>query len=81
MILFAVRILLPAAIAAAGVVLLLVGGGENEAGAGVALIGCAVVVVMFNLFLRLGVRDAADRDREEAAREYFDQHGRWPDEE
>lgn len=80
MILFAVRVLLPSAIVAAGVVLLLVGG-ENEAGAGVALIGCAVVVVLFNLFLRLGVRDAADRDRDEAAREHFDRHGRWPDEE
>jgi hypothetical protein len=80
MILFAVRVLLPAAIAAAGGVLLLVGG-DNESGAGVALIGCAVMVVLLNLFLRLGVRDAADREREEAAREHFDRHGRWPDEE
>jgi len=79
-ILFAVRVLLPASIAAAGVVLLLVGG-DNESGAGVALIGCAVIVVLLNLFLRLGVRDTADREREEAAREYFDRHGRWPDEE
>ena len=80
MILFAVRVLLPAAIAAAGVVLLLVGG-DNESGAGVALIGCAVAVVLLNLFLRVGVRDTADREREEAAREHFDRHGRWPDEE
>jgi hypothetical protein len=79
-ILFAVRVLLPASIAAAGVVLMLVGG-DNESGAGVALIGCAVMVVLLNLFLRLGVRDTADREREEAAREYFDRHGRWPDEE
>jgi len=79
-ILFAVRVLLPASIAAAGVVLLLIGG-DNESGAGVALIGCAVIVVLLNLFLRLGVRDTADREREEAAREYFDRHGRWPDEE
>jgi uncharacterized membrane protein len=79
-ILFAVRVLLPAAIAAAGVVFLLVGSANGQ-GAGVALIGCAVMVVLFNLFLRLGVRDGADRAREEAAREYFDRHGRWPDEE
>jgi hypothetical protein len=78
-ILFAVRVLLPAAIVAAGVVLLLVGG-ENEAGAGVALIGCAVLVFLFNFFLRLGVSDIADREREEAAREYFGRHGRWPGE-
>jgi len=79
-ILFAVRIGLPAAIAAAGVVLLLVGG-DSESGAGVVLIGVAVMVLMINLFLRLAVRDTGDRDREEAAREHFDQHGRWPDEE
>lgn len=78
--LLAVRVLLPAAIAAAGVVLLLLGG-DSESGAGVALIGCAVMVVMINLFLRLGVRDAGDRDREQAAREHFERTGRWPDEE
>jgi len=79
--LFLVRIVMPAAIAAAGVVLLVAGDGENEQGAGVALIGCAVLVVMFNLFLRLGLRDSRDRDREEEAREHFRRTGRWPDDE
>jgi hypothetical protein len=73
-----VRVVLPAAITAAGVVLLVSGDGENEQGAGVALIGCAVMVLMFNLFLRLGWRDQRDRDREEEAREHFDRTGRWP---
>ena len=77
--LFLVRVVMPAAIAAAGVVLLVAGDGENEQGAGVALIGCAVLVVMFNLFLRLGLRDRRDRDREEEAREHFGRTGRWPD--
>ena len=51
-----VRIGLPAAIAAAGVVLIVTADGENEQGAGVTLIGCAVVVMMLNLFLRLGLQ-------------------------
>jgi hypothetical protein len=76
-----VRVGLPAAIAAAGVVLIIAGNGENAQGAGVALIGCAVLVVMFNFFLRLGLRDRRDREREEQAREHFDRTGRWPDEE
>jgi len=76
-----VRIVLPAAIAAAGVVLIVTGTGENEQGAGVALIGCAVMVLLFNLFLRFSWRDAGDRAREEAAREHFDRTGRWPDDE
>jgi len=76
-----VRIGLPAAITAAGVVLIVTGAGENEQGAGVALIGCAVMVLLFNLFLRVGWRDTRDREREEEAREHFDRTGRWPDEE
>jgi hypothetical protein len=75
-----VRVGLPAAIAAAGVVLLIVGDGENAQGAGIALIGVAIVVVILNVFLRLGVSSERDRAREEAAREHFDRTGQWPDE-
>lgn len=81
MILRLVRIGLPAAIAAAGVVFLIAGEGENDQGAGVALIGVALVVMLLNLALRLGVASNLDRDREEAAREHFDRTGRWPDDE
>jgi hypothetical protein len=28
----------------------------------------------------MGVSGDADRDREQEARDYFDEHGRWPDE-
>ena len=81
MILRLVRIGLPAGIAAAGVVLLIVGDGENDQGAGVALIGVALVVMLLNLFLRLGISSTRDREREEAAREHYDRTGRWPDDE
>ena len=43
----------------------------------IALLGCFVVVGMI-LYALLTGRD--DRDKEEAAREYFDEHGHWPDE-
>ena len=79
-VLLLVRIGLPAAIAAAGVVLIITGDGENEQGAGVALIGCALIVLLFNAFLRIGARDQLDRDREDEAREQFGRTGRWPDE-
>jgi hypothetical protein len=29
---------------------------------------------------RIGVQGDRDRDREEDARRFFDEHGRWPDE-
>ena len=35
---------------------------------------------LMNLLFRVGVSGEAERDAEDAAREYFDKHGRWPDE-
>jgi hypothetical protein len=35
--------------------------------------------MMLNLFLRLGLRDRQDRDREEEARAHFGRTGQWPD--
>ena len=36
---------------------------------------------MINWMFRMSVESNRDREREEEAREYFDEHGRWPDEE
>jgi hypothetical protein len=49
-------------------------------GVGEALIAAAVCVLVANGLLRFGFGGAKDRDREEAARVYFDEHGHWPDE-
>jgi hypothetical protein len=87
----ATRLWLPLAIAVAGVVLIVVGGGDvrstsfagfgsSTAALGLVLIGVALIVWMVNWLLRLGVKSNRDRERDEAAREYFDEHGRWPDE-
>jgi hypothetical protein len=37
-------------------------------------------VFLLNFFYRMGASGEADRDREQEARDYFDAHGRWPDE-
>jgi hypothetical protein len=47
---------------------------------GAMLVGSAFAVLLLNLFFRIGVQGESDRDREEAARVYFDKHGHWPDE-
>jgi hypothetical protein len=47
---------------------------------GSMLIGSAFAVLLLNVFFRIGVEGDSDRDREEAARVYFDEHGHWPDE-
>jgi Zn-dependent protease with chaperone function len=58
-----VRVVLPALIALAGLVLLLLGGDARQ-GAGIVLIGVAVLVVLANLFIRLALASERDRERE-----------------
>jgi protein-S-isoprenylcysteine O-methyltransferase Ste14 len=85
----ATRVWLPAAIAVAGIVLLVIGHGSYsnlasthslESAAGVSLLLVALIVWMLNWMYRLSVRSNEDREYEERAREYFDRTGRWPDE-
>jgi hypothetical protein len=54
--------------------------GTDIEGVGEALIAASVCVVIANSLFRFAFTDSKDRDREERAREYFDEHGRWPDE-
>ena len=72
-----IRYGIPLVIALAGVVLI-VAGGEAEAGAGVVLIGIAGLVLLANVFVRLSLQSEDDRAAEERAREFFSEHGRWP---
>lgn len=62
-----VRVVLPALIAVAGVVLVAVGG-DSAQGAGIVLIGVAGLVVLANVFIRLAFQSERDREREEARR-------------
>jgi membrane protein implicated in regulation of membrane protease activity len=77
----ATRVWLPVLIAIAGIVAIVVGHGHTStAAAGVALIITALIVWMINWMYRMSIESNQDREREEQAREYFDRHGRWPDE-
>jgi hypothetical protein len=62
-----VRVVLPAVIAIAGVVLLVVGGDAAQ-GAGIVLIGVALLTVLANAFMRLSLSSERDREAEEARR-------------
>ncbi|MEJ7787390.1 MAG: hypothetical protein WKF96_21510 [Solirubrobacteraceae bacterium] len=74
----AVRYLLPAAIAVAGILLMALGSGAAAVGAGVTFFGVAALVVIANALIRLGIQSNKDREREERARRFFDRRGRWP---
>jgi hypothetical protein len=82
MLLIATRVWLPVAIGVAGVIAIVIGHGHTAtAAAGVGLLLAALIVWMLNWMYRMSVDSNRDREREEAARDYFDRHGRWPDEE
>src|SRR5947209_20424351 len=75
------RVFLPLSLAVIGVLAIIAGHARTPlAGAGVVLLGVAVMVWLLNLMFRLSVESNADREVEERAREYYDRHGRWPDE-
>jgi putative effector of murein hydrolase LrgA (UPF0299 family) len=76
------RIWVPVAIAVVGLVGIVAGGGTDDivAGAGVSLVIAALIVWMVNWMYRMSVESNREREQEERAREYFDVHGRWPDE-
>jgi hypothetical protein len=76
----AVRYGIPAVLVLAGFVCLFVAPG-NQAAEGWALFtGAGIAVLIVSLLMRIGMDSGRDRDREEEAREYFKEHGRWPDE-
>jgi hypothetical protein len=64
-----------------GQVVLIADNGPRGAGwEGWALFtGAGLAILLLNLLFRMGVEGDRDREREEDARRYFDEHGRWPD--
>ena len=76
-----VRVWLPILIMVGGVVAIVVSGG-TEAGweGGVAIIAAGASVWLLNIIFRVGVQGERDRDAEDAARDFYGEHGYWPDE-
>jgi membrane protein implicated in regulation of membrane protease activity len=71
-----VRIVLPAAIAVAGIVL----GITVNLALGFNLLIAAALVTLANLWIRLAFLSERDREREQRARDEFGRTGRWPQE-
>ena len=75
----AVRYGIPALIFIAGLVVPFVEDDSDTAlEASAMFIGAAFAVLLLNLFFRIGVQGESERDKEEEARRYFDEHGEWP---
>jgi hypothetical protein len=72
----AVRYGIPAVLFIAGMVVW----GMGSVAGGALFISASTAVLLLNFLFRIGVEGDKERDREDAARRYFDEHGHWPDE-
>lgn len=75
----AVRYVLPGVIALTGVIVLIFNRSINGLEGFAMAIGVAGSILLLNVLYRIGVSGDRERDQEEAARVYYDEHGRWPD--
>ena len=74
-----VRYIVPAVLVVIGFVILFTTDESLRWEGWAMCVGAGLAVLLLNLLFRMGVEGDRDREREEAARRYFDQHGRWPD--
>ncbi len=81
MALFAVRYGIGVVMVVGGILMLV----ASPAGLGVdgfaMAVGGGLSVLLINFLFRLGVSGDREREREEWARNYFSEHGEWPEEE
>ena len=75
-----VRYVLPAALVAAGFVLLIFAPDSTRYEGFAMCVGAGLALLLLNVLFRIGVQGDRDREREDAARDYFSEHGHWPDE-
>jgi hypothetical protein len=72
------RYVLPAVVILAGTIVM-IPGGESQLEGGAGIVGAGLAIFAMNWLVRKA-SDDRDREQEQAAREFFDLHGRWPDE-
>jgi hypothetical protein len=77
--LIGVRYVLPAVVIIAGIVVMSLGS-ETDLEGGGGIVSAGLAIILINWLFRAGIAGEREREREDAAREYFDRHGRWPDE-
>jgi hypothetical protein len=72
-----IRYVLPVAVTVCGLVFMALGG-ETDLEGGASLVSAGLAIYFLNWLYRIGVTGDRERDSEEAARDYFARHGRWP---
>lgn len=75
-----VRYVLPAVVILVGVVIFVADSSLIGLEGFVLFTAAGSSILLLNVLHRIGVAGEKDRDAEEEARRYFDEHGRWPEE-
>jgi len=68
---------LPAVVTVGGLVVMF-SGGENNTLGGAGIVSAGLAIYFVNWLFRIGAKGDREREREERAREHFDEHGSWP---
>jgi hypothetical protein len=72
-----IRYVLPVVVVLVGVVAMAFGG-ETDLEGGAGLVSAGLAIYFLNWLFRIGASGDRERDTEQAARDYFNEHGRWP---
>jgi hypothetical protein len=72
-----VRYGIPVAFIVVGFVVLALDSDQWVSWAG--FVGAGLAILLLNFLFRMSFEGESDRDREQYARDFFDKHGRWPD--
>jgi hypothetical protein len=64
----------------AGIALIVARPNSGALEGGMGFIGAGIAVFLLNGLFRMGTHGDHERTREEEARDYFAEHGHWPDE-
>ena len=75
-----VRYVVPAVLVVIGFVILFTAGESLRWEGWAMCVGAGLAVLLLNVLYRYGASGDRERTAEDEAREYFSEHGRWPDE-
>jgi hypothetical protein len=75
----AVRYGIPLVLVVAGLIVSATAGRAGLVG-GALFFSAGTAVLLLNVLYRIGVEGDKERDTEQEARDFFDEHGHWPDE-
>jgi hypothetical protein len=74
-----VRYWMPGLICLAGFAAMIFGPEESRAEGGGAILAAGLSIYLINILFRVGVSGDREREDEQKARDFYTEHGHWPD--